>query len=49
MVSAANDRVGVSDAKANWSRLIDRVEHGETIVITRHGMPVARLVLGRIE
>jgi len=24
--------------------LLDRVEHGEEIVITRHGKPVARLV-----
>lgn len=36
--------VGVFDAKANLSQLIERVEHGETVVITRHGVPVVRLV-----
>jgi prevent-host-death family protein len=44
MESASNNHVGVFDAKTNLSQLIDRVELGETIVITRHGMPVARLV-----
>ena len=44
MESGPNNRVGVFDAKTNLSQLIDRVELGETIVITRHGMPVARLV-----
>jgi antitoxin (DNA-binding transcriptional repressor) of toxin-antitoxin stability system len=32
-----------ADAKANFSQLLDRVVAGETIVITRHGKPVARL------
>jgi prevent-host-death family protein len=44
MESASNNHVGIFDAKTNLSQLIDRVELGETIVITRHGMPVARLV-----
>jgi prevent-host-death family protein len=35
--------VGAFDAKTNLSRLLDRVENGETVVITRHGVPVARL------
>jgi len=33
-----------SDAKARFSELLDQVEQGETIVITRHGKPVARIV-----
>jgi prevent-host-death family protein len=33
-----------SDAKARFSELLDRVEQGETIVITRHGRPIARIV-----
>jgi prevent-host-death family protein len=33
-----------SDAKARLSELLDLVERGETIVITRHGKPVARIV-----
>jgi prevent-host-death family protein len=33
-----------SDAKARFAELLDQVEQGETIVITRHGKPVARIV-----
>ena len=36
--------VGAHDAKTNLAKLLDRVERGEMIVITRHGAPVARLV-----
>jgi prevent-host-death family protein len=36
--------VGAFEAKTHLSRLLDDVEKGETIVITRHGSPVARLV-----
>jgi prevent-host-death family protein len=36
--------INVYAAKTNLSRLIDRAEAGEEIVITRHGRPVARLV-----
>lgn len=36
--------VGASDAKTRLSRLLDRVERGEVITITRNGVPVARLV-----
>jgi prevent-host-death family protein len=36
--------IGAYDAKARLSELLDRVERGEQIVITRHGKPVARLV-----
>jgi prevent-host-death family protein len=38
------NEVGVFDAKTNLSQLIERVEQGQSIVITRHGAPVARLV-----
>lgn len=37
-------QVGVYDAKTQLPRLLDDVERGETITITRHGRPVARLV-----
>jgi prevent-host-death family protein len=33
-----------SDAKAHLTQLLSEVERGETIVITRHGRPIARLV-----
>ena len=36
--------VSVSQAKAQFSRLIARVEAGEEVTITRRGRPVARLV-----
>jgi prevent-host-death family protein len=36
-------QVGLAEAKASLSALLDRVEKGETIVITRHNEPVAEL------
>lgn len=36
--------VGTYEAKARLSELLDKVEAGETVVITRHGRAVARLV-----
>ena len=36
--------VGAFDAKTHLSHLLDQVERGETITITRHGKPVARLI-----
>ena len=38
------DTVGSFDAKTNFSALLERVERGEQIVITRRGKPVARLM-----
>jgi prevent-host-death family protein len=38
------NEVGAFEAKNTLSALLDRVERGEEIVITRHGRPVARLV-----
>lgn len=35
--------ISLADAKARLSELIDRVEAGESIEITRRGKPVARL------
>jgi prevent-host-death family protein len=32
------------EAKTHLSQLLKRVEHGESITITRHGVPVAKLV-----
>ena len=37
-------RVGAYEAKTNFSRLLERVEGGERITLTRHGRPVAMLV-----
>ena len=40
----AMSTVSAYEAKTHLPRLIKAVEGGETIVITRHGKPVARLV-----
>jgi len=36
--------VGSYEAKTHLPSLLDRVANGEQITITRHGVPVARLV-----
>ena len=38
------DEIAAVDAKNNLETLLDRVERGEEIVITRHGKAVARFV-----
>lgn len=35
--------VSLAQAKARLSELLDRVESGEEVIITRHGRPVASL------
>jgi prevent-host-death family protein len=34
---------GVAEAKNKFTHLLDRVQDGERVVITRHGKPVAEL------
>ncbi len=36
--------VGMFEAKTNLSALVEEVEKGGSVTITRHGKPVARLV-----
>jgi prevent-host-death family protein len=36
--------VQASEAKTHLPQLLDDVERGETIIITRHGRPIARIV-----
>ena len=36
--------VGAFEAKTHLAHLLDQVERGETITITRHGRPVAQLI-----
>ena len=38
------ERINLADAKARLSEIVDRVEAGESIEITRRGKPAARLV-----
>jgi prevent-host-death family protein len=37
-------QIQASVAKAQLAELLDEVERGETVIITRHGKPIARLV-----
>ena len=39
--------VGAYEAKTHFAQLLDAVEKGEKITITRHGVPVAMLVPSR--
>jgi prevent-host-death family protein len=36
--------IGAYDAKTHLPRLLDQVERGESVTITKHGREVARLV-----
>ena len=36
--------VGIFEAKARLSQLVEHVAQGEEVLVTRHGKPVARLV-----
>ena len=44
MPSEAAAQFNIHDAKTNLSRIIERVEHGEEIIISRAGNPVAKVV-----
>jgi len=44
MAGEALAQFNIHDAKTNLSRIIDRVEHGEEIIISRAGTPVAKVV-----
>ena len=37
-------RIGASEARRHLPRLLDCVARGESLTVTRHGKPVARLV-----
>jgi prevent-host-death family protein len=37
-------QIQASEAKTKFLQLLDDVERGDTLVITRHGKPIARLV-----
>ena len=36
--------IGAFEAKTHFSALLDQVERGEHVVITKHGRPVAKLI-----
>jgi prevent-host-death family protein len=43
-ISRRNHTVGAYEAKTRFSELLERVEAGGEIIVTRHGTPVAKLV-----
>jgi prevent-host-death family protein len=44
MSGEAAEQFNIHDAKTNLSKIIERVEHGEEIIISRAGHPVAKVV-----
>jgi prevent-host-death family protein len=44
MSAEAATQFNIHDAKTNLSRIIERVERGEEIIISRAGHPVAKVV-----
>ncbi len=44
-----NKHVGIFEAKTHLSALLEEVEKGGEVTITRHGKPVARLVRATTE
>ena len=38
------ETIQASEAKTKFLRILDDVERGESILVTRHGKPVARIV-----
>jgi prevent-host-death family protein len=44
MAGEAAEQFNIHEAKTQLSRIIDRVEKGEEVVISRAGVPVAKVV-----
>jgi prevent-host-death family protein len=44
MSGEAAAQYNIHEAKTNLSRIIERVEHGEEIIISRAGTPVAKVI-----
>ena len=44
MATQLANLVGAYEAKTHFSALLEKVEAGEEVTITKHGTPVARLV-----
>jgi prevent-host-death family protein len=38
------EAVNIAEAKAKLSQLVDMAEHGQEVVLARHGRPVAKIV-----
>lgn len=44
MSAEAGSQFNIHEAKTHLSRIVERVEHGEEIVISRAGTPVAKVI-----
>jgi prevent-host-death family protein len=44
MATMEKAAVGIRELKDEASSIIDRVEEGETITVTKHGRPVTRII-----
>jgi prevent-host-death family protein len=44
MTGESAPQFNIHEAKTNLSRIIERVEHGEEIIISRAGHPVAKVI-----
>lgn len=49
MANLQGNTVGAYEAKTHLSKLLEKVEAGEEITITKHGAPVAKLVPAKKE
>ncbi|MBI3863842.1 MAG: type II toxin-antitoxin system prevent-host-death family antitoxin [Planctomycetia bacterium] len=36
--------IGSYELKTHLSEVLDAVEHGQTVIVTRHGKPIARIL-----
>ncbi|MGA2584501.1 MAG: type II toxin-antitoxin system prevent-host-death family antitoxin [Tepidisphaeraceae bacterium] len=37
-------KIGSYELKVHLSEVLDSVEHGQTVIVTRHGKPIARIL-----
>jgi len=44
MITGNPAQFNIHEAKTNLSRIVERAEHGEEIIISRDGTPVAKIV-----
>lgn len=43
------ERIGIYDARSRLSELVERVEAGEEVILTRRGQPVVKMVRAEAE
>lgn len=40
--------IGTYELKTRLSEILNAVEHGQTVIVTRHGKPIARIMPSRM-